>query len=58
MPKSTRVTCRACQAQLGIVLNDELTVQGHQVTYHPHGGLTIICTSCKAVRYWETRKSA
>jgi hypothetical protein len=58
MPKSTRVTCLACGAQLGAILHDRLTVQGHQVQYGPKGALTITCTSCKAPRAWTARRSA
>jgi hypothetical protein len=58
MPKSTRVTCHACHAQLGIVLADRLTVEGHRVDIGPRGALTITCTTCKTPRSWEERKSA
>ena len=50
MPKPTRVTCHACRAQLGSVLNDQLLVWGHEIKYGPRGTLTIICTHCKAER--------
>ena len=58
MPKSTRVICHACRAQLGVILNDRLTVQGHQVQYGPKSVLTITCAVCKTPRSWEGRKSA
>ena len=43
MPKSTRVVCRTCGAQLGAVLNDRLLVDGQRVEYAPRDGLTIVC---------------
>ena len=58
MPKSSRVTCHACRAQLGIVLADRLTVEGHRVDIGPKGALVITCTTCKTPRIWEERKSA
>ena len=58
MPKSTRVTCYTCRAQLGVILNDRLTVVGHQVEYGPRGTFTIVCTMCRTPRSWEERKSA
>lgn len=58
MPKSTRVTCVACRAQLGVILNDRLTVEGHRVEYGPKGALTITCTTCKTARSWQDRKTA
>ena len=58
MPKASRVTCHACRAQLGVILNDRLTVEGHRVEYGPRGALTITCTACKTPRPWEERKSA
>jgi RNase P subunit RPR2 len=58
VPHTTRVTCHTCRAQLGTVLNDRLTVEGHRVEYGPRGTLTITCTTCKALRPWEERKSA
>jgi len=58
MPKPTRVTCHACRAQLGSVLNDQLVVWGHEVKYGPRGGVTITCTSCKTERRWEQRRAS
>jgi RNase P subunit RPR2 len=58
MPKSTRVVCRSCGAQLGAVLNDRVRVQGPLVEYSPSSGLTIICTTCKTPRPWEIRRGA
>ena len=58
MPKATRVTCHICRAQLGIVLADRLTVEGHRVEYGPRGALTIICTTCTTPRAWQERKTA
>ena len=58
MSKSTRVICHECRAQLGIVLADRLTVEGHRVEVGPRGAIAITCTTCKTVRCWETRKSA
>ena len=58
MPKSTRVTCHTCRAQLGVILNDRLTVEGHQVQYGPKGALTITCTTCKTPRPWTDRRIA
>jgi hypothetical protein len=58
VPKSTRVVCHACRAQLGIILNDRLTVEGHRVEYGPRGALTITCTACKTPRSWEERRTA
>jgi RNase P subunit RPR2 len=58
MPKSTRVVCHTCRTQLGIVLTDRLTIEGHRVEVGPRGAVTITCTACKTARIWETRKSA
>ena len=58
MPKSTRVVCHACRAQLGVILNDRLTVEGHRIEYGPGGALIITCTTCKTPRPWRERKSA
>jgi hypothetical protein len=58
VPKATRVTCHACRAQLGVILNDRLTVEGHRVEYGPKGALVIVCTACKTARAWMERKSA
>ena len=58
MSKTSRVVCHACRAQLGVILNDRLTVEGHRIEYAPGGALTIVCTACKTPRSWEERKSA
>ena len=58
MPKPTRVTCHACRAQLGSVLDDQLLVWGHEVKHGPRGALTIVCAHCKAERRWEARKAS
>ena len=58
MPKASRVVCRTCGAQLGIVLNDRLSIAGHQVEYAPRAGLTIICTACRTPRPWQDRHTA
>ena len=58
MPHTTRVICHACRAQLGVILNGRLTVEGHRVEYGPRGMLTIVCTTCKTPRFWAERKSA
>lgn len=58
MAKATRVVCLTCRAQLGTILNDRLTVEGHRVEYGPRGVLTIVCTACKTVRPWQDRKAS
>ncbi len=58
MPKPSRVVCRTCGAQLGAVLADRLTVDGHTVEYTPRGGLTIVCTACKTPRPWLDKRGA
>jgi RNase P subunit RPR2 len=58
MPKSSRVVCHECGAQLGIVLNDRLSVEGHRVDVGPSSTITIVCTCCKTARSWETRRTA
>jgi RNase P subunit RPR2 len=58
MPKSTRVVCRACRAQLGVVLKDRLTVEGRRVDVGPRREIVITCMSCKAVRPWTIRRGA
>jgi RNase P subunit RPR2 len=58
MPKSTRVVCHACRAQLGVILNDRLTITGHTVEYGPRGALIITCTTCKTPRAWTDRRIA
>jgi hypothetical protein len=58
MPKSTRVVCRQCGAQLGAVLADRLTVEGHRVDVGPRHEILITCVACKAVRPWTVRRGA
>ena len=58
MPKASRVVCHTCRAQLGVILNDRLTVEGHRIEYGPRGALTITCTTCKTPRPWSERRTA
>jgi hypothetical protein len=58
VPKASRVVCHACRAQLGVIRNDRLTVEGHRVEYGPRGVLTITCTTCKTPRPWSEQRTA
>jgi hypothetical protein len=57
MPKSSRVVCHTCGAQLGVILNGRLTVEGHRVDVGPGGEITITCMACKTPHPWVREDS-
>jgi hypothetical protein len=58
MPHVSRVVCHACRAQLGVIANGRLSVEGHRVDIGPRDTITITCITCKTPREWETRRTA